>query len=184
MTAAKLDVARLKSRQVNASPETAERLKHLTEALNGGIALSRRITEDLHPSSLSHLGLVASLEILAQEFGERSGLSVTTDLEAVELGGAEQLTIYRLLQESLTNIGKYAQARHVTISLRNFDSHVNVEVRDDGKGFEPTQNRLSSHGLIGMRHRVEAGGGRLTIASRPGSGTSISAVIPRHTGAT
>ncbi|TAM50950.1 MAG: histidine kinase [Burkholderiaceae bacterium] len=184
LTAAKLDVARLKSRQVNATPEGAERLQHLTETLNGGIALSRRITEDLHPSSLSHLGLVASLEILAQEFGERSGLSITTDLEAVELGGSAQLTIYRLLQESLTNIGKYAQAQHVTISLQNFDSYVNVEVKDDGKGFDPAESRLSSHGLAGMRHRVEAGGGRLTVTSRPGNGTSISAVIPRNTGTT
>lgn len=179
LTAAKLDVARLKSRRANAPPETAERLQHLTETLNSGIALSRRITEDLHPSSLSHLGLVASLEILAQEFGERSGLDVTTDLEAVELAPAEQLTIYRLVQESLTNIGKYAQARHVSIYLRNFDSHVNVEVRDDGQGFDPTQHKLSSHGLMGMRHRVEAGGGRLTLASQQGSGTSVSAVLPK-----
>ncbi|MDR3452920.1 MAG: CHASE3 domain-containing protein [Rhodoferax sp.] len=179
LTAAKLDVARLKSRQVNASPEVAERLQHLTDTLNSGIALSRRIIEDLRPSSLSHLGLVASLEILAQEFAERAGLSVTTDLEAVEVGGAAQLTVYRLLQESLTNIGKYAQARHVTISLQNFDSYISVEVKDDGKGFDTTQARLSSHGLIGMRHRVEAGGGRLTVTSRIGGGTCISAVLPK-----
>ncbi|QDL36690.1 CHASE3 domain-containing protein [Rhodoferax sediminis] len=179
LTAAKLDVARLKSRQANASPEAAERLQHLTDTLNSGIALSRRIIEDLRPSSLSHLGLVASLEILAQEFGERAGLTVTTDLEAVELGGAAQLTIYRLLQESLTNIGKYAQAQHVTISLQNFDSYISVEVKDDGKGFDTTQARLSSHGLIGMRHRVEASGGRLTVTSRIGRGTCISAVLPK-----
>ena len=179
LTAAKLDVARLKSRQANASPEAAERMQHLTDTLNSGIALSRRIIEDLHPSSLSHLGLVASLEILAQEFGERGGLSITTDLEAVELGGSAQLTIYRLLQESLTNIGKYAQAQHVTISLQNFDSYINVEVKDDGKGFDTTQARLSSHGLIGMRHRVEASGGRLTVTSRIGDGTCISAVLPK-----
>ena len=184
LTAAKLDVARLKSRQTNAAPETAERLQHLTETLNGGIALSRRIIEDLHPSSLSHLGLVASLEILAQEFGERSGLSITTDLEAVELADSAQLTIYRLLQESLTNIGKYAQAHNVTISLQNFNSYVNVEVKDDGKGFDPAESRLSSHGLAGMRHRVEAGGGSLTVTSRPGNGTCIAAVVPKNTGTT
>lgn len=179
LTAAKLDVARLKSRQASASPEAAERLQHLTDTLNSGIALSRRIIEDLRPSSLSHLGLVASLEILAQEFGERAGLTITTDLEAVELGGAAQLTIYRLLQESLTNIGKYAQAQHVTISLQNFDGYISVEVKDDGKGFDTTQARLSSHGLIGMRHRVEASGGRLTVTSRIGGGTCISAVLPK-----
>jgi signal transduction histidine kinase len=181
LTAAKLDVARLKSRKVNTPPETSERLQHLTETLNSGIALSRRIIEDLHPSSLSHLGLVASLEILAQDFGERSGLSVTTDLEAVELSGSTQLMIYRLLQESLTNIGKYAQAQHVVISLQDFESFVRVEVKDDGNGFDTTQVRLSSHGLIGMRHRVEGGGGHLTVTSSPGDGTSVCAVIPKST---
>ena len=183
LTAAKLDVARLKSKQGNASPEAAERLQHLTDTLNSGIALSRHIIEDLSPSSLSHLGLVASLEILAQEFGERTGLSITTDLEPVELGGAAQLTVYRLLQESLTNIGKYAQAKQVTISLQNFDSYISVEVKDDGKGFDVAQTRPSSHGLTGMRHRVEAAGGRLTVTSVAGDGTRISAVLPKSPGA-
>src|SRR5450830_1153732 len=73
LTAAKLDVARLKSRLAGNLPEAAERLAHLTSTLNSGIALARRIVEDLRPSSLSHLGLAASLEILAREFAERSG---------------------------------------------------------------------------------------------------------------
>ena len=184
LTAAKLDVARLKSRQVNASPEAAERLQHLTDTLNGGIALSRRIVEDLRPSSLAHLGLVATLEILAQEFGERAGLTVTTEFEEVALADSAQLTIYRMLQESLTNVGKYAQARQVTVRLQNFDSYVKVEVKDDGKGFDASQAPRSSHGLSGMKHRVEAAGGRLKVTSRPGEGTCISAFIPKDPGAT
>lgn len=119
LTAAKLDVARLKSRLAGSLPEATDRLAHLTNTLNSGIALKRRIVEDLRPSSLSHLGLVASLEILAREFEERSGLSITTDLENVELGGSAQLTVYRLVQESLTNIGKYAEASQAVVSLQN-----------------------------------------------------------------
>lgn len=184
LTAAKLDVARLKSRQVNASPEAGERLQHLTDTLNGGIALSRRIVEDLRPSSLAHLGLVATLEILAQEFGERAGLTVTTELEEVALGDSAQLTIYRMLQESLTNVGKYAQARQVTVRLQNFDTYVNVEVKDDGNGFDASQAPRSSHGLSGMKHRVEAAGGRLKVTSRPGEGTCISVFIPKDPGVT
>ncbi len=84
---------------------------------HASIALKRRIVEDLRPSLLSHLGLVAALEILAREFEERSGLSITTDLEQVELGAAAQLTVYRLVQESLTNIDKYAEATQIIISL-------------------------------------------------------------------
>lgn len=179
LTAAKLDVARIKSRLGVISPEAAERMQHLVETLNSGIALKRRIVEDLRPSSLSHLGLVASLEILAREFEDRSGLTITTDLETVELGGSAQLTIYRLVQESLTNIGKYAEASQAEISLHNFDGYTKVEVKDNGKGFDARQIKASSHGLAGMKHRVEAADGRLSIASGPGQGTRISAVLPK-----
>ena len=179
LTAAKLDVARLKSRLAGNLPEASERLEHLTTTLNSGIALKRRIVEDLRPSSLSHLGLVASLEILAREFEERSGLTVTTDLETVQLCGSVQLTVYRLVQESLTNMAKYADATQAEIRLENSDGYITVEVRDDGKGFAASDVSPGSHGLAGMRHRVEAAGGRLTVASAPGTGTQISAVLPK-----
>ena len=178
LTAAKLDVARLKSRLGADAPDALQRLQHLTDTLNSGIALKRRIIEDLRPSSLTNLGLVTSLEILAREFGERSGLALATNLEPVELDEASQLTVYRLVQESLTNIGKYAQAQQVNISLLNYSSHVTVEVHDDGKGFDMQHIAGGSHGLAGMRHRVEAAGGRLSIASAPAQGTRISAMLP------
>ncbi len=179
LTAAKLDVARLKSRMAPDAPELAQRLQHLTETLNSVIALKRRIIEDLRPSSLTHLGLVSSLEILAREFSERSGIDIITDMEAVELDESRQLTVYRLVQESLTNVGKYAQAKRVDISLHNFDSHVSLEVKDDGQGFDVTHNRPSTHGLAGMRHRVEAAGGRLSVNSAPGKGARITAMLPK-----
>ncbi|AMO24183.1 hypothetical protein GCM10027034_16240 [Ramlibacter solisilvae] len=180
LTAAKLDVARLKSRLgPQTAPEMAQRLQHLTDSLNSGIALKRRIIEDLRPSSLSNLGLTASLEILAREFSERSGIEVTTLLESAELDEPRQLTVYRLVQESLTNVGKYAEAKQVEISMRNYGAHVEVDIRDDGKGFDVSRTRGSTHGLAGMRHRVEAAGGRLTVSSMPGRGTRIAAVLPK-----
>ena len=179
LTAAKLDVARLKSRLSTQPPEIGQRLQHLTESLNSGIALKRRIIEDLRPSSLSNLGLTASLEILAREFSERSGVEITPNLEQVDLDESRQLTVYRLVQESLTNVGKYAEAKQVEISVRNYENHVEVEIRDDGKGFDVGAIRPSTHGLAGMRHRVEAAGGRLTVSSSPGRGTRISAVLPK-----
>ncbi len=180
LTAAKLDVARLKSRLgTQSTPEVLQRLQHLTEALNSGIALKRRIIEDLRPSSLSNLGLTASLEILAREFSESSGIEIATGLEQVELDESRQLTVYRLVQESLTNVGKYAEARQVEISVRNYGNHVEVDIKDDGKGFNVSDIRPSTHGLAGMRHRVEAAGGRLKVHSTPGKGTRISAVLPK-----
>lgn len=181
LTAAKLDVARLKARLTANIPEAEERFTHLTNTLNSVIAMTRRIVEDLRPSSLSHLGLTASLEILAREFAEHSGLSISTDLEDVDIVGSVQLTIYRLVQESLTNIGKYAHAQQVEVSLHNFDGYVTVEVKDNGKGFNLSSVGASSHGLAGMRHRVEAAGGRLTVASSEGVGTLISSVLPKTT---
>lgn len=178
LTAAKLDVARLKSRMGGESPDAVQRLQHLTETLNSVIALKRRIIEDLRPSSLSNLGLHASLEILTREFGERSGLPVTTNLEVVELDESSQLTVYRLVQESLTNIGKYAQASQVTVSMQNYGGHITVDVGDDGKGFDSSHFSPTGHGLTGMRHRVEAAGGRLTVTSSVTGGTHISAVLP------
>ena len=178
LTAAKLDVARLKSKIDIQVPEIAERLRHLTETLNSGIALKRRIIEDLRPSSLSNLGLTAAIEILAREYGERAGIEVETSLEPVQLPEPTQLTVYRLVQESLTNIGKYAKAQKVLVSVHSHPRHVAVQVRDDGQGFDPASVSPSSHGLAGMRHRVEAAGGRLTITSRPGNGALVSAILP------
>jgi signal transduction histidine kinase len=172
LTAAKLDVARLKSKIDLSAPDVGERVSHLVETLNSGII------EDLRPSSLSNLGLTTALEILAREFGERSGIEVTANLEPVELPESTQLTVYRIVQESLTNIGKYAKASHVLVSVHNYPTYVTVQIQDDGEGFEPNSMRPNSHGLAGMRHRVEAAGGRLTVSSELGKGTAISAVIP------
>ena len=179
LTAAKLDVARLKSKIDHQAPDIAERLRHLTETLNSGIALKRRIIEDLRPSSLSNLGLTAALEILTREHAEGAGIEVETSLETVQLTEATQLTVYRLVQEALTNISKYAKAKKVLVTVHSYPTHVAVQVRDDGAGFDPAAVGPASHGLAGMRHRVEAAGGRLTITSRPGNGTLVSAVLPK-----
>ncbi|TYK69301.1 MULTISPECIES: sensor histidine kinase [Comamonas] len=178
LTAAKLDVARLKSKIDTSAPEVSERVTHLIETLNSGIALKRRIIEDLRPSSLSNLGLTTALEILTREFGDRSNIEVECSLEQVDLPESTQLTVYRVVQESLTNIGKYARASHVIVTVHNYPTYVAVQIQDDGQGFEPASMRPNSHGLAGMKHRVEAVGGRLTVASQPGKGTTISAVIP------
>jgi signal transduction histidine kinase len=179
LTAAKLDVARLKSRIGPLTPEVTERLTHLTETLNNGIALKRRIIEDLRPSSLNNLGLVAALEILTREFGESSGIDVQGDFaEGVRLAPASELTVYRLVQEALTNIGKYAQAKQVRIVLRGRGSQAEVSVEDDGVGFDVDARQSSSHGLLGMRYRVEAARGRMHLQSTPGKGTKIRASLP------
>ena len=182
-TSAKLDVARIRSRLGSASPEVQERLNHLVETLNSGIALKRRIIEDLHPSALSNLGLVATLEILVREFGERSGVKAHCELEQVSLDEIRELVVFRLVQEALTNIAKYAKASHVWVTLATDDQNVRVEVRDDGIGFDPGLVPPSTHGLVGMRYRVEAEGGTVTVESAPGQGVRIRVLLPQPAGA-
>jgi signal transduction histidine kinase len=177
LTAAKLDAARLKSRLAD-SPDAAQRLQHLTELLNSGIALKRRIIEDLRPSSLNNLGLTAALDILLREFGERAEIEITSRLEPVQLSASKQLTVYRLVQEALTNIGKYAKASRIDVALEMRAGRAMISVRDNGKGFDPNQLSSGSHGLLGMRYRIEAEGGRMNLTTAPGKGTLIEATLP------
>jgi len=179
LTSAKLDAARIKSRIAIAAPEALELLAHLVSTLNSGIALGRRIIEDLRPSALSNLGLAATLEILAREFTENTGVEVQCALEPVELEPSAELTAYRLVQEAMTNIAKYAGARHVWIVLETRGDLVEVSVRDDGAGFDLSVKRPSAYGLVGMRFRVEASGGGLSMVSSPGKGPLIKATLPR-----
>jgi signal transduction histidine kinase len=178
LTAAKLDVARLKSRLGALTPEVAERILHLNEALNNGIALKRRIIEDLRPSSLSNLGLVAALEILVTEWSARAEVTVERDLEPVRLRPSGELTVYRLVQEALTNITKYAKASRVQVRLASEGGTVHVSVRDNGVGFDTQASHTSAHGLLGMRYRLETERGRMMLSSSPGQGTVIEAEIP------
>jgi signal transduction histidine kinase len=179
LTSAKLDAARIKSRIAGTSPEAVERLSHLVETLNAGIALKRRIIEDLRPSALSNLGLMPTLEILAREFAERSGLQVHCELQPVHLTPSADLVVYRLVQEAITNITKYARARQVWLDVAERDGWVEASVRDDGVGFDPRRVAATAHGLLGMRYRVEAESGTLDLVSAPGQGTQIRARLPR-----
>jgi signal transduction histidine kinase len=179
LTSAKLDAARIRSRLAGAAPEAQERLAHLVETLNGVIALKRRIIEDLRPSALGHLGLAVTLEIVAREFAERSGVAVHCDLSPVRLVPSAEIVAYRLVQEAITNITKHAGAHTVWVGLREHGDRVEVSVRDDGAGFDTAAQAGSAYGLVGMRFRVEAEHGTLTIVSTPGQGTLVRAVLPR-----
>lgn len=180
LTSAKLDAARIRSRIAGSTPEALGLLAHLVSTLNSGITLGRSIIEDLRPSALGNLGLVAALDILAREFAEQSDVKVHCDLVPVALAPNAELTVYRLVQEAITNIAKYAQARQVWIRLVAIDGMVDVSVRDDGVGFDPEGKRSSAYGLIGMRYRVEAIGGTLALVSRPGEGTWVGARVPEQ----
>jgi signal transduction histidine kinase len=154
------------------------RLVHLVETLNSGIALKRRIIEELRPSTLSNLGLKAALEFLCSEFADRSGVPVKASIESLPLSPSAELTAFRLVRESFTNIGKYANARQITVTLDIEDTSAHLAVRDDGDGFDLQHIGLRKHGLVGMRYRVKAEQGRLLVESAPGQDTRVQAWLP------
>jgi len=181
LTAVKLDLMRL--RRVADLPAPAlERVASVERRVDEGIALKRRIIEDLRPSALDQLGLSDSLTLLCNDAAAGLGVPVATDIEPLKLGHDVELTIFRLVQESLTNVRKYAEASQVTVTLRRRGSEpqapVMVVVLDDGVGFDPAVKGVGRHGLAGMRYRVESHGGLMTVTSTPGQGTRVQAELP------
>jgi signal transduction histidine kinase len=141
----------------------------------------RQLAVELRPSALDDFGLVAALERLTETFGEQTGISVqfqqplpTSD----RLPSEVETALYRIVQESLTNIVKHARAANVSVVLARKDDSVSVVVEDDGVGFDPELVRDEGMGLVGMRERVALLGGRLAIESRPGAGTTFVAEVP------
>ena len=176
-TAMKLEFARL--RRVPDMPEkTATHLAAIEARLNEGILLKRRIIENLRPSGLDQLGLIPALEILCHDMEQVLEQPVQTELAPVASSKNADLTLYRIAQEALTNIGKYAQSTSVQLHLGQSDAHIRLTIRDNGKGFNPAQVGHGRHGLAGMRMRLESHGGRLTIESAIGEGTTIVATLP------
>jgi signal transduction histidine kinase len=178
LTAAKLDVARVKKRVPEPADEILERIRHLSETLDAGIALKRRIIEDLRPSSLSNLGLQRTLEIQCAEFSKRSDIPVEAEVEDLKLDPERALAVYRLVQEALTNIAKYAGATRVRVVLQRLGDRAQVRVEDNGRGFDAASLPVGGHGLAGMRFRMRSCGGELMLDSAPGRGTTVEARLP------
>lgn len=178
LTSAKLDAARLRTRVASLEPDALEPLVQLVDKLNRGIALKQDIIENLRPSTLDNLGLAVTLEILAREFAKRSGVQVHCELAPVRLGADAELVVYRVVQEAITNVSKYARARQLWLHLDVVDGQAELTVRDDGIGFDTEATSGSAYGLLGMRFRVEAEHGALAVLSAPNRGTVIRVRLP------
>ncbi len=156
--------------------EAIGRLSQSIEGLRGLIA-------DLRPAALDQLGVAAALDGLAERTRSTAGLDVrlAVDLDEDRLDDDVASTVYRLVQESLTNVAKHARATAVDVSVTTAADAVAVEVRDDGAGFNPGASG-GGFGLVGMRERVELASGSLRVVSAPGRGTVVRAHIPLEPG--
>ena len=140
----------------------------------------RRLAVELRPSALDDFGLVPAVERLASTLAEGSDLIVDVEAQLGEprLPAEAETTLYRIVQEALTNVVKHASAHRVSITLVRKRGFAVVVVEDDGRGFDIASTRAGALGFTGMRERVELVGGRLTVESRPGRGTTLVAEVP------
>jgi signal transduction histidine kinase len=168
------------------SPEPAdELLAGLEDKATGEINELRRMMTQLRPPVLDELGLVTALQNQGQSFESASGVQCAVNTEPeLELAPEMETVLYRVAQESLTNVGKHAKASRVDISLGAVDGHVRLQIRDDGIGFDPGKARAlvseGHFGLVNMRERVEMVGGKLLVDSSPGNGTTIAVEMARR----
>ena len=179
LTGLKLDISWM-SRRLPRDQEVFAQCSSVIQRIDQTITAVRRIATELRPSILDELGLEAALEWQSQEFTRRTGVNVTLD-SSVCCGISNDLasSAFRIVQESLTNIARHANASSVNIYLAQTPAMLCLEVIDDGVGFPPERADLtSSLGLIGMRERALACGGELCISTNEGGGTAIRLRVP------
>jgi signal transduction histidine kinase len=160
-----------------ASRAAAEELRELVVSTLQDV---RRLAVELRPSALDDFGLVAALERLTASFTEQTGISVDfqTALADDRLPGEVETALYRIVQESLTNVVKHARARRVSILLARKGGTVKAVVEDDGQGFDEATQTGDGYGLVGMRERLALLGGRLEVESGRDAGTTVAAEVP------
>ncbi|MEO8537261.1 MAG: CHASE3 domain-containing protein [Betaproteobacteria bacterium] len=182
LVGAKMDVAWAAQRCKTALPEAAAKLNRALGVLDEGVEIKRRIIEELRPTLLDNLGISSALDWQVRQSCERAGLQCELNLAELELPSDASIAIYRIVQEAMTNVVKYASARTVDVELLGDSDGVSLIVHDDGAGLPAgvETNRLS-HGIIGMRQRVHALNGTFRISSKPGTGTTIEVFIPLPT---
>ena len=185
LVGAKMDVAWAAQRCKSVLPEAAEKLDRALMILDEGVEMKRRIIEELRPTLLDNLGISSALDWQVRQTCERAGLACELNLGDFELPPEVSIALYRIVQEALTNIVKYASARNVDVELLSDDEGVSLIVHDDGAGLPAgVETSRLSHGIVGMRQRVRALNGSFKINSQAGSGTTIEVYIPTPVSAT
>ena len=181
LTALKMDVQLLST---TIPPEREDLLEHtsaMTRLLDSTMATTRRISADLRPLVLDDLGLVAAAEWLLQSLAQRSGLTydLRIDPACAALGEPHASALFRVMQESLTNVVRHARATQVDVRLARKGDDALLTIKDNGIGMGPgAQAKPRSFGLRGIRERVLLLGGELSVARAPGGGTTVSVRIP------
>jgi signal transduction histidine kinase len=159
--------------------QIVERLQALSRDMSQGLY---RLVRDLRPAQLDDLGLVPALRFLIEQDLHQGGIEIAFDVRGTphRLDPLMETVLFRVAQEALTNLARHAQVREGRLEIIFAKNDVTLRVSDNGRGFDPTENFRPPHGwgLAGMKERIEAVGGTLSVHSAPGQGTLIEAFIP------
>jgi signal transduction histidine kinase len=181
LTALKMDVAWIRRRLSDDTPATVDKLAAMVTLIDDTVVTVRRIATELRPGVLDDLGLVAAVEWQAQEFEHRTGIHCVL-CASVDDGALDPLmstAVFRIFQESLTNVARHSRASHVAVTLEHVDSDLVLEVRDDGIGIGAADtSSVRSIGLVGMRERAQLVGGGFSISGAAGAGTTVRVRVP------
>ncbi len=181
LVGARMDVSWAEQHLKDADPAVNQRLTRVQQSLAAGVDLKRRIIEELRPTLLDNVGLVAALRWLLKATCGRAGLRCVErypDEESVFTPKAS-IALFRIAQEALANIVKHASASAVSLSLEIDDQHVVLRIADDGHGITAEQfHATGAHGFASMRHRIRALSGRFDVVAGERGGTVVTAEVP------
>ncbi len=181
LTVLKMDVSWLNKRMQGEGESVREKLKSLTEMLDGTVKTVRRISSELRPSLLDDLGLVATIDWHSREFEKRSGIKTEFSEPETDfnLSDTQKTGIFRIFQESLTNVARHSGADKVTISLQHTDNNLTLCIEDNGKGFDKDKiKEVRTLGILGMKERTAMMGGSYEVQSIAGQGTKVIVCVP------
>lgn len=184
LTAIKIDLSWLNQRLPKDSTLLADKATSIANLVNKAIASASNLAESLRPGFLDSLGFIAAIEIEAQEFSKRSGVScaIIKSQETIDLPETHAISLFRIFQETLNNIMKHAQAKNARIEIVKGPDHLELIISDDGVGFsDNARNKPRSFGLRGIHERVAHLGGTVKISSNLKKGTRIAIFIPLDT---
>ena len=180
LTGLKLDLSWVGARLKEGRPPDPEKFNEMRQMLDVAISSVRRISTDLRPPILDDLGFGEAVRWHASEFGKRSGLDIALDLPAADLVKDEALAtaLFRIVQESLTNVSRHAQGTRVQVTLAVSHPSLLLTIHDNGQGIAADHGRHAGIGLASMRERAEALGGSLRVAPGDNGGTVVEVTLP------
>ena len=181
LTALKMDLSWLNRRHLGEDVAFKNKLASMEEVIDRTIETVQKLSGELRPGILDDLGLAAAIEWQAEEFEKRTAINCQVSLgsEAITLKREQATTMFRIFQETLTNVIRHARATKVEVQLKEQNDNIVLEVTDNGRGITEAEiGDPKSFGLIGMRERVKFNHGEVTIAGSPGKGTKITVTLP------